>query len=279
MRVRSSTTPQAGRVMDGSSPAGATSRRATSWRRRSAGGWPRRPPGSTTTSTSTPPTWASGSTPRFPSITAACRENGIDPATERIPVAPAAHYACGGIRARLDGPTALPGLFAVGEVAATGVHGANRLASNSLTESVVGGTHLGRDLAWELPEPVEPHADLSVDEVRLVAPEQRKAGPRGDVEARRSAPRRRVAGRRTIDARRACATRSAPTWRRAATRGRRRTCSPWRWRSPPRPRHGPSRAAATGAPTSPSRVTSGSPTSTCVSAPAGCPSTACRPGA
>jgi L-aspartate oxidase len=111
---------------------------------------------------------------RFPSITAACREQGIDPATGRIPVAPAAHYACGGIRARLDGPTALPGLFAIGEVAATGVHGANRLASNSLTESVVGGTHLGRDLAWELPERVRPHDDLSVDEVRLVPPEQRR---------------------------------------------------------------------------------------------------------
>jgi L-aspartate oxidase len=92
---------------------------------------------------------------RFPSITAACREIGIDPARERIPVAPAAHYACGGVPARLDGTTALAGLYAVGEVACTGVHGANRLASNSLTESVVAGTRLGRDLAWELPERVE----------------------------------------------------------------------------------------------------------------------------
>ena len=70
----------------------------------------------------------------------------------RIPVAPAAHYACGGVPARLDGATALAGLYAVGEVSCTGVHGANRLASNSLTESVVAGTRLGRDLAWELPE-------------------------------------------------------------------------------------------------------------------------------
>jgi L-aspartate oxidase len=91
---------------------------------------------------------------RFPTITEACRRAGIDPATERVPVAPAAHYACGGIPARLDGTTELPGLFAVGEVSRTGVHGANRLASNSLTESVVAGTHLGRDLAWELPDPV-----------------------------------------------------------------------------------------------------------------------------
>ncbi len=88
---------------------------------------------------------------RFPSIHAACAEIGLDPATDRIPVAPAAHYSCGGIRADLDGTTALPGLFAVGEVTSTGVHGANRLASNSLTESIVAGTRLGRDLAWELP--------------------------------------------------------------------------------------------------------------------------------
>ena len=99
---------------------------------------------------------------RFPSITAACREIGIDPARDRIPVAPASHYACGGIRADLDGVTAVRGLYAVGEVACTGVHGANRLASNSLTESVVAGTRVGRDLAWELPERVEPAADEAV---------------------------------------------------------------------------------------------------------------------
>jgi L-aspartate oxidase len=93
---------------------------------------------------------------RFPSITEACREQGIDPAIDRIPVAPAAHYACGGIVAGLDGTTALRGLYAVGEVTSTGVHGANRLASNSLTESVVSGTRVGRDLAWELPDEVRP---------------------------------------------------------------------------------------------------------------------------
>jgi L-aspartate oxidase len=96
---------------------------------------------------------------RFPSITAACREIGIDPARDRIPVAPAAHFACGGVPAQLDGATGLPGLFAVGEVACTGVHGANRLASNSLTEGVVAGTRLGRDLAWEVPDRVEPVLD------------------------------------------------------------------------------------------------------------------------
>jgi len=93
---------------------------------------------------------------RFPSITEACRRNGIDPANQRIPVAPAAHYACGGITADLDGRTGIPGLYAVGEVACTGLHGANRLASNSVTEGVVAGTRLGRDLAWRLPETVHP---------------------------------------------------------------------------------------------------------------------------
>ncbi len=88
---------------------------------------------------------------RFPSITAACRDAGIDPTRDLIPVAPAAHYACGGVVATLDGETELPGLFVVGEAACTGVHGANRLASNSLTESVVSGTRLGRNLSWRMP--------------------------------------------------------------------------------------------------------------------------------
>ena len=76
---------------------------------------------------------------RFPTITAACRAAHVDPTIELIPVSPAAHYACGGIVANLNGVTELAGLFVVGEAACTGVHGANRLASNSLTESVVAG--------------------------------------------------------------------------------------------------------------------------------------------
>jgi len=93
---------------------------------------------------------------RFPSITASCRAIGIDPSTDLIPVAPAAHYVCGGIRADLDGVTSLRALYAVGEAACTGVHGANRLASNSLTEGVVAGTRVGRALGWSLPLPVLP---------------------------------------------------------------------------------------------------------------------------
>jgi len=96
---------------------------------------------------------------RFPTIHAACQEIGLDPAVDRIPVAPAAHYSLGGVTATLDGRTSMPGVFAVGEVTSTGVHGANRLASNSLTESIVAGTRVGRDLAWELPAPARPDPD------------------------------------------------------------------------------------------------------------------------
>lgn len=83
----------------------------------------------------------------FPGILALCRGRGVDPVTQRIPVHPAAHYACGGAAADLHGRTSVPGLYAVGEVAATGVHGANRLASNSLTEALVAGDRVGALLA------------------------------------------------------------------------------------------------------------------------------------
>lgn len=87
----------------------------------------------------------------FPSILLVCRERGVDPVTEPIPVRPAAHYHCGGVVADLDGQTTLPGLYAVGEVACTGVQGANRLASNSITEALVAGDRVGALLARQLP--------------------------------------------------------------------------------------------------------------------------------
>src|SRR5208283_2505512 len=89
----------------------------------------------------------------FPTVTTACRARGVDPAVDPIPVAPGAHYACGGIRADLAGRTSLTGLFAVGEAASTGVHGANRLASNSLTEALLTGRRAGELLGQDLPAP------------------------------------------------------------------------------------------------------------------------------
>ena len=88
---------------------------------------------------------------RFERFTQACRAEGLDPVSEPVPVAPGAHYACGGVATDMSGRTTVPGLFAVGEVASTGVHGANRLASNSLTEALVSGRRCGSLLASRLP--------------------------------------------------------------------------------------------------------------------------------
>lgn len=84
---------------------------------------------------------------RFPNVTAACRDAGVDPVTEPIPVLPGAHYSCGGVITDVHGQTELPGLFAAGEVARTGMHGANRLASNSLLEGLVVGGRAGKAAA------------------------------------------------------------------------------------------------------------------------------------
>lgn len=86
---------------------------------------------------------------RFPRIYATCMQYNIDITEEMIPIRPAAHYAMGGVRTDLDGRTSLPGLYAAGEVAATGVHGANRLASNSLLEGLVFGARSAQAMAAE----------------------------------------------------------------------------------------------------------------------------------
>ncbi len=90
---------------------------------------------------------------RFPTITTSCRVAGIDPRRDLIPVAPAAHYQCGGVVTDLHGRTGVPGLYAAGEVARTGLHGANRLASNSLLEGLVMGERAGLAALERLGEP------------------------------------------------------------------------------------------------------------------------------
>ena len=84
---------------------------------------------------------------RFPTVAALCSDRGLDPASDLLPVVPAAHYHMGGIVIDLDGRTSVPGLWACGEVAHTGLHGANRLASNSLLEALVVGSRCGEAMA------------------------------------------------------------------------------------------------------------------------------------
>ena len=103
---------------------------------------------------------------RFPTVFAACRAAGHRPAREPIPIAPAAHYHMGGIYTDANGRTTIDGLWACGEVASTGAHGANRLASNSLLEAVVFGARVARDIAERLP---------SAEALKLDIPQRRPA--------------------------------------------------------------------------------------------------------
>ncbi|HEX8457430.1 MAG TPA: L-aspartate oxidase [Pyrinomonadaceae bacterium] len=111
---------------------------------------------------------------RFPKIYDTCLRHGLDITRELIPVSPAAHYIMGGVRTDLDGRTTLGGLYAAGEVACTGVHGANRLASNSLLEGLVFGARAGRAAAAAAGHasgapPKQPEGDAGADEVSAQA--------------------------------------------------------------------------------------------------------------
>lgn len=90
---------------------------------------------------------------KFPTVYRYCRDAGIDPVTEPIPIAPAEHYHMGGVLTDADGRTTLDGLWAAGETSSTGAHGANRLASNSLLEAVVFGARVADDVRARFPEP------------------------------------------------------------------------------------------------------------------------------
>jgi L-aspartate oxidase len=103
---------------------------------------------------------------RFPGITAMLARHSLDPARDLLPVAPALHYAMGGIQTDLDGRTTKPGLWAVGEVARTGVHGANRLASNSLLEGLVFADRAGRSLARQPNPSIDSGPASSSDGIR-----------------------------------------------------------------------------------------------------------------
>jgi L-aspartate oxidase len=97
---------------------------------------------------------------RFPTIYASCIKSGIDPTKERIPVAPASHYASGGVLVDLNGKSSVDGLYICGESACTGAHGANRLASNSLLEGLVFGARIAAALAKDLPAQQQPVEDV-----------------------------------------------------------------------------------------------------------------------
>ncbi len=183
--------------------------------------------------------------------------HGLDPRREPIPVAPAAHYHMGGVDVDLDGCTSVAGLWAAGEVACTGVHGANRLASNSLLEGLVFGARVARSVGEALAQlrPARTALPLAVGPARRGRRRERGGGrgrdPGTDVGR----------GRSRADRTRACVRRS-PGWRRSRParrprRGRPATRSPSRASSRRRRSRGPRAAGLTSAPTTRSPIPPG----------------------
>jgi L-aspartate oxidase len=109
---------------------------------------------------------------RFPTVHAACMSGGVDPVSEPIPVAPAAHYHMGGVATGQSGRSSLAGLWCVGECASTGLHGANRLASNSLLEAVVFGARVAEDVKGDTTQPAAPRLRAAPESVSVTPPPQ-----------------------------------------------------------------------------------------------------------
>lgn len=115
---------------------------------------------------------------RFPSVARTCASHGIDITSQPVPIAPAAHYMIGGVRTDVDGATSLPGLFACGEVASSGVHGANRLASNSLLEGAVFGSRAARRALDDIAERPPQRPELPGARQRTADPDHAAAADR-----------------------------------------------------------------------------------------------------
>ncbi len=137
---------------------------------------------------------------RFPTLVASTQPIGLDPTRDWLPVAPAAHYVCGGVAVDLDGATTLPGLWALGEAAASGVHGANRLASNSLLDGLVLAARAVRAIAAgrDVPEPTGVLRGVPPWSAREGLGVPTAPGPAGAVDA--SAARLRLQGAMTAGA-------------------------------------------------------------------------------
>ncbi len=133
---------------------------------------------------------------RFPTIARSLEAVGLDPSVDWLPIAPAAHYLSGGVLTDLHGATALPGLWAAGEVACTGVHGANRLASNSLLEGMVFGARLAEAILAGIdgPSPTGPLADLDPS-ISAYLPSGEGAGTSGASQGSRGDGKAGRAGR------------------------------------------------------------------------------------